>query len=139
MIDKINRIFAAILKVNTGYYLFCAYIVGMIFIKIMVFPTDAIGMKNNAYTSPDIFLYCIFLFITCNPLYNLFYTSEEKKLQRYTRLGIPQVDPLFYQKISSDIHPIKRLIGYGYALFKIISYTSLGYLMAIGTSAILFL
>ena len=133
MIDKINRFFAAIVKANVGYYLFMTYILAMVFLKARGFPTNKIDLQNDFFTSSDLLWYSIIIFAICGPLYSLFYTAEETRLQKYTRLGVPQVDPFFYQKISSNIHPLKKLIGYGYAFFKFISYGSLGYAMAVGT------
>ena len=130
MIDKLNKIFALIVRPHWGWYFFVFFIFWSIFFYYYPIPksykTDFIYAGVSWYVIwPSIFIG----FWSSK----LFYANEDKQfLDKRVRVGIPATDTYFYTKINSDISATKKFFGYVYVLLKVVAFGGIGYVMAMG-------
>lgn len=129
MMDKINRIFAALVRPHWIWYWLVFLIIGLTVFAIAPPPKTRMDFINKDFYYFVIFP-CIFL---CGFFCRAFYTYEElNAIAKSRRLGYPNTDNYFYTKITSDIDTSKKLFGYVYVLTKLTSWIAGGYLMGIG-------
>lgn len=129
MKEKINRIFAAIVKPHWGEYFFSSFIFWLVAFYFHPIPesykTDFMFFGVCLY----VILPSIFIGFWCS---KLFYSQEDKQfLDKRFRVGIPATDTYFYTKINSDISVVKKFSGYVYVLLKVVAFGGIGYIMAI--------
>ena len=133
MIDKVNRIFAALVKPHWIKYVLAFFFIGVVFFSFYPFPND---IKSSFFTSDIIYLTALFHFC-CSWASLVFYTRQDRiLLDSRVLVGIPATDTYFYTKINSNISVTKKLFGYVYALLKVFGYGGLGYILAMGLFAI---
>ena len=130
MKEKINKLFAAIVKPHWGWYFLVFFLFWSVFFYfhpiLKSYKTDFI------YSGISWFLIWPSIFIVSWSK-NIFYSKEDKQfLDKRVRAGIPATDTYFYTKINSDISVGKKFFGYVYVLLKIVAFGGIGYILAIG-------
>ena len=129
MIDKINRIFAALVRLHWIWYWLIFFIVGL-----MIFASAPLPKTMMSFLNKEFYYFVIFPCICiCGFCCRSFYTRVEvQSLAKSQRLGYPNTDSYFFTKINSDIDASKKFFGYLYVLTKVTAWIGVGYLMGIG-------
>lgn len=130
MIDKVNRVFAALVKPHWGWYVVLWFFLGVLLFSLIGFPAH---LDDKLYTSKYMFFGVLLLQQLCFFSHKFFYTKEDKAyLDSRVNGGIPATDVYFLIKMSSDIGLVKKLLGCLYVLLKVFGYGGIGYIMAVG-------
>lgn len=126
MIDKVNRVFAALAKVHAGVYFFVGgFVTATIYIFILDTKTSIEWLRPIGYSG---------LFAKLMEFYIARYFFYEKyefgrKNLRISNDGTVLKDEYFYTKINSDITYSKKISGYLYVVFRVWSNTFFGFLL----------
>lgn len=123
MIDTINKIFAALIKVHAVVYM----LVGGIFTAFLyVWLVDS---QNHTVWFIRIGYAGIFIMATYFVLSRLFYEKYElgRKYLPMNNNGMVMKDAHFYTKINSEITSSKKLFGYLYVVFRIVTNIFFGF------------
>jgi len=129
MKDRLNRVFALIVKPHWGWYLFAFFLFWSVVFYFHPIPksykTDFIYAGICFYVIwPSIFIG----FWSSK----IFYSKEDKAfLDKRVRVGIPATDTYFYKKINSGISATRKIFGYVYVLLKVTAFGGIGYIIAI--------
>lgn len=134
MIDKVNKVFAALVKPHWIKYVLVFFFIGIVFFSFYPFPKD---IKSSFFTSNIVYL--IASLVLCGSWANLIFYSKQDRvfLDSRDRAGIPATDTYFYTKINSDISFVNKFFGYAYVLLKVFGFSGLGYILAMGLFALI--
>jgi len=125
VIDKVNKIFAALAKVHAIAYLLVG---GFCTATLYMFLLD---MKINMELLRTIGYTGLFAMVAHFIFSKLFYERYElgSKYLPKTNSGIVKTDTYFYTKINSNITSTKKLAGYIYVILRIWALIGFGFIL----------